>query len=387
MKKELCMMAIGLLLAGCSADEEIANVHTSESNVIGFNVVSNNPQTKATIINSTNDLQHWSLGVFALKGGEPFMGTQAEDIEGYDDIGVKLIHQDGAWNYANPADEHYWPHSEPLDFYAIAPYTSNNISWNQILTSGQITVHTIDEIDNPLTPNDDIMYAVALEKTKEGTNGIVPLSFQHLFSQVSFQAKTSGERLYVAIESMNLCNVYSFGIFTFPSTTYPNGNWSFSTDDLYKSTYQVIPDESAIIHVNPGDEATDISGSNTMLLIPQHLTPWQPTSPIVEDGNGVDNAIVTRESYLKIKCKIWQNTSSGIHYLLGGASDYDYSYVPFPATWESGKHYKYTLIFGGGYNADGEEIDINPICFDVSVSDWQTETPDMDIDNPLAGGE
>ena len=39
MKKEFCMMAIGLLLAGCSADEEIANVQTSEANAISFNVV------------------------------------------------------------------------------------------------------------------------------------------------------------------------------------------------------------------------------------------------------------------------------------------------------------------------------------------------------------
>ena len=128
MKKEFCMMAIGLLLAGCSADEEIANVQTSETNAISFNVVSNNPQTKATIIHDTGDLQQWSLGVFALKNGEPFMGEKAENK----DIGVKLIYQNGAWNYGNSADEHYWPHSDPLDFYAIATWTSLPSSTNRL---------------------------------------------------------------------------------------------------------------------------------------------------------------------------------------------------------------------------------------------------------------
>ena len=55
--KDLSMLLAGLFLVGCSADEEIANISTSESNAISFNVVSNNPQTKATIINSTKDLQ------------------------------------------------------------------------------------------------------------------------------------------------------------------------------------------------------------------------------------------------------------------------------------------------------------------------------------------
>ena len=48
--KDLCMLFAGLFLVGCSADEEIANVSTSESNAISFNVVSNNPQTKATMM-------------------------------------------------------------------------------------------------------------------------------------------------------------------------------------------------------------------------------------------------------------------------------------------------------------------------------------------------
>ena len=77
MKKEFCMMAIGLLLAGCSADEEIANVQTSETNAISFNVVSNNPQTKATPITPITFKDH-PFAVFAFKKGEHFMGSHEE---------------------------------------------------------------------------------------------------------------------------------------------------------------------------------------------------------------------------------------------------------------------------------------------------------------------
>ncbi len=376
MKKEFCMMAIGLLLAGCSADEEIANVQTSETNAISFNVVSNNPQTKATIIHDTGDLQQWSLGVFALKNGEPFMGKKAENK----DIGVKLIYQNGAWNYGNSADEHYWPHSDPLDFYAIAPYESDYIS-NQILSNHQISIWTIDEIANSTVSNDDIMYAVAFEQTKDTNQGKVQLAFKHLLSQVSFQAKTSGESLHVAIASMELHNICTTGTFTLPKAS-SEGSWS---EPKFPGVFKVGQNETTVT-VEPNDVA-DISGSHPLLFVPQTLKPWiaSPDNPITEDSTTPTEN--TTQSYLKIECQIWQNTSSGNHYLLGSESNYDYSYVPFPATWESGKHYKYTLIFGGGYHQNGEEIDINPIRFDVSVSDWQTETPDMDIDNPLAGGE
>ena len=58
---------------GCS-DEEIANVETSSRNAIGFNVLSNAAETRATPTTNTN-LKNTDFDVFAFTAdGTAFMG-------------------------------------------------------------------------------------------------------------------------------------------------------------------------------------------------------------------------------------------------------------------------------------------------------------------------
>ena len=91
--KDLSMLLAGLFLVGCSADEEIANVSTSESNAISFNVVSNNPQTKATIINNSTDLQRYPFKVYAFRNGTAYG----------DEAGIEIKYKDSKWDYADPS--------------------------------------------------------------------------------------------------------------------------------------------------------------------------------------------------------------------------------------------------------------------------------------------
>ena len=80
-----------------------------------------------------------------------------------------------------------------------------------------------------------------------------------------------------------------------------------------------------------------------------------------------DNA---KQCYLEIACKIRQSGA----YLLGSASEYKTIYVPFGDTWGAGKRHIYTLIFGGGYDDQGEAV-LNPIQFDAETTGW------VDADN------
>ena len=106
----------GTLLMGCS-DEEIANVETSSRNAIGFNVLSNAAETRATPITNSN-LTSTNFDVFAFTGnGTAFMGTSSED---FGHAGVKIVYKNGKWDYDDPNDLRYWP-NEALDFYAFNP--------------------------------------------------------------------------------------------------------------------------------------------------------------------------------------------------------------------------------------------------------------------------
>lgn len=95
-----------------------------------------------------------------------------------------------------------------------------------------------------------------------------------------------------------------------------------------------------------------------MLFVPQKLTKWDVSSTIA----------TAKQSYLMITCKIKQ----GGAYLFGSDSEYKDLYVPFEADWQPGKRYIYTLIFGGGYDADGNPI-LQPINFEAKAEDWANE--------------
>lgn len=77
----------------CS-EEEIANVETSSRNAIGFNVLSNAAETRATPTTNTN-LKNTDFDVFAFTAdGTAFMGKNDTEFE-HD--GVKIVYKNGKW--------------------------------------------------------------------------------------------------------------------------------------------------------------------------------------------------------------------------------------------------------------------------------------------------
>ncbi len=88
MKKSTVMLwaIFGALLMGCS-DEEIANVETSSRNAIGFNVLSNAAETRATPTTNTN-LKNTDFDVFAFTAdGTAFMGKVDTEF-GHDGVNI-----------------------------------------------------------------------------------------------------------------------------------------------------------------------------------------------------------------------------------------------------------------------------------------------------------
>ena len=369
MKKSTVMLwaIFGALLMGCS-DEEIANVETSSRNAIGFNVLSNAAETRATPTTNTN-LKNTDFDVFAFTAdGTAFMGKVDTEF-GHD--GVNIVYKDNKWDYKNANDLRYWP-SEALDFYAFNPGTvSEDMSafyrWEASGTSQKISYTCIDEYGAGTHANYDVMYAIAKGQTKVTNNGVVKFKFKHILSQVVFKAKTQYANMRVDIRDIKIHNIRFSGVFTLPAAADGTGSWS-SPDLTFPHAFTVVKDKSITVEGNT--TATDISTSSPMLNIPQELTAWT-VSGASKTKKGADDA---KQCYLEIACKIRQSGA----YLLGSASEYKTIYVPFGDTWVAGKRHIYTLIFGGGYTDQGEAV-LNPIQFDAETTGWVDADKDVNV--------
>lgn len=371
MKKSTVMLwaIFGALLMGCS-DEEIANVETSSRNAIGFNVLSNAAETRATPTTPSN-LTSTDFDVFAFTAdGTAFMGKVDTDF-GHD--GVKIVYKNGKWDYDDANDLRYWP-TEALDFYAFNPGTVSEdmivfYSWEATKDVQKISYTCMDEYGSGTThANYDVMYAMAKGQTKDMNNGIVKFNFKHILSQVVFKAKTQYDNMQVDIDVIKIHNFKFAGAFTLPAAADGTGSWS-SSDLAFPHAFTVV--KNANITVNSNTEATDITTNTPMLNIPQELTAWKVSETATKSKLEADNA---KQCYLEIACKIRQSGA----YLLGSASEYKTIYVPFGDTWEQGKRHIYTLIFGGGYDDQGEAV-LNPIQFDAETTGWVDANSNVNV--------
>lgn len=358
------------LLSACSADSELANVETTANNAIGFHVVGNKAETRANIIDTSEDLKKTDFNVYAYiknadgNDGTPFMG--GNDTE-HGTNGININHKGSDWAYTNEADLRYWP-TTALNFYAVSPATTSMFSWQFSNTKKEIIYNCINEYQSTYDPtaedakyhtNHDAMYAVAKNQTYSAEKGgKVQFQFKHILSQVAFQAKTQYANMEVEIKEITIHNFRTGGTFTISSDTPAQSDWTQNNINQ-KSGFTVVKDKS--IKVTKTDVAEDISTKTPMLFVPQTLTKWD----LKGDTDAANNA---EQSYLKITCKIKQSGT----YLFGSDSAFDVLYVPFGADWQPGKRYIYTLIFGGGYDKNGNQI-LNPINYDAETSGW-TET-------------
>ena len=360
------------LLSACSSDNELANVETTANNAIGFHVVGNKAETRANIIGADN-ITSTDFNVFAFTRNEDgtdgtiFMGEKANQLG---QKGIKIVNKSGEWDYANDADIHYWPANTALNFYAVSPGSfekveenmemTNVYGWNISNNTKTISYRPLDEYAGRTDKkNLDVMYAIAPNQTQTKENGgRVKFQFKHILSQVVFKAKTQLEKMEVEIKEMKIHNPWTKGTYTLPTTSSEKGTWALTDPTIgsKRGAFTVVKDKS--ISVTSKETATEISVDGPMLFVPQTLTAWD----VKKTKGDADKA---GESYLEITCKIKQD---GV-YVFAPEGNYGTLYVPFGPTWEQGKRYTYTLIFGGGYDEHGLPI-LQPINFEAEAGNW-----------------
>ena len=369
--------AVMASLSGCS-DTELASIDTAqEKTPIGFHTVGSQMGSRAKIIDNSN-LTDYSFNVYAFTRNENgtddalFMGTE-DKTPGTG--GIKISHDGSIWNYADLNNLKYWP-TGSLNFYAVSPVPKSDseypyYSWQISQNKKEIHYLSGDEYGDGTIPYTDVMYAITTDQSKSNNGGKVQLQFRHITSQVVFKAKKQLSNMDLEIKSIQLHNFKHSGYFTIPidGTAPKQSDWQYKPLTTQKPS-TVIKDATKI---TIGTDPTDISTEKPMFLIPQKLNAW-------DTSHGINTVDPEKESYLSIECKI----KIGDFYKLGSdaADGYGTLYVPFSANWEPGKRYVYTLVFGGGYDANGNTI-LQPINFEPSVGEWVEDTKNSTPDNDI----
>lgn len=373
--KILAVAAVATVFASCSNEEELANVGKSESNAIRFAGISGLSDTRTTPIGTSN-LTSTNFDVMAFMSSDNALFMGGKHVSGVSDHGVKIVCKTSAWDYADPDQMAYWPTEGDVDFYAVSPAISNDLvldngfAYDMTSVAKTISYRLVDEYNTTGT-NHDVMYAVAKGRNKvnNGTNA-VQMNFKHILSQVVFKAKTTSSILEVDVENVKIHNFVHGGTFTLPEGEPAMSDWTLSP--VVAGAYTVKLNAANIVTKNT---VVDLSDMNSpLMMIPQKLTKWSTSTGAAVSKLDADNA---KECYLEISMKLKQNDS----YLIGSAAKYKTVYVPFDNGedgWQPGKRYIYTLIFGGGYDDQGEPI-LSPIKFEAATVDWANASAGADV--------
>lgn len=407
MKKILLLTAGMLLIAASCTKNEVVEVN-QDGNEIQYSVVANKA-TKAADIYCNNNMPA-SFTVYA----------ESSDNKTYID-GDVISQQNGSW--VNTSGIRFWPNVLSLDFYAVV---NGTINWN--VTAEDTAPATIVDYEVSTTVSDqkDLLYAVKMEQEKGATaeaTEAVSLNFRHALSQIVFNAKNTNPNLYVEISEVSIVGVSSKGDFTFPITDtdakkygahnggvttisdYASGwgTWSSLSESAMYSvgfTKVEVPGDSSVKDLTTandkpdGEDVTKEFSSKAMLLLPQTVAAWSPAEnpTVLENGNYAKD----KGAYFLVKCAIYNvagdEFAEGDTALWGSTSEHKNVAIPVNPTWEQGKKYIYTFVFGdgGGYDPENPDPDpedpdpvLIPVTFTVSVDDFVPVDVDPDIDmNP-----
>ena len=214
--------------------------------------VTDEPTTRGTRIESLSQLTQFGVSAIPYANDNAFASATPNSLF-YNETATNASY---GWKTTN---EHYWPATDKVAFYAYAPIPSSSNG----LTLSPATTQGTPYIDYalPATPDaqPDLIVAVnkGLTLATAGTNKAVPLTFDHQLTSIRFVA--GPDMPTGKITSVGFTNIATKGRLSL------GGNWSTTATGNYAITDMNLP--------LTGAENQDIvSGTKTLLMIPQSFT-------------------------------------------------------------------------------------------------------------------
>lgn len=204
MKKLSIVLLSAIALAACSKDV----VKDSYESAIDFDLSANGTVLK-TVASTTSTLENFNVWSY----------TQATEAAGrkavMENVVVTKNDKTGDWTYS---PRRYWPHESVLDFYAIAGTDNVTVSaGSAVVDFAEKT--TTDQLGEAFDckNNPCIVYATAMNMTKETSLGRVNVNFRHAMSQLQFKVKNvssvasevSYAPVYLTIEGLDSKGTYT----------------------------------------------------------------------------------------------------------------------------------------------------------------------------------
>ena len=376
MKKIIFGAMAAAALLSCSKEQVLET--NQNGNEISFSIETDN-QTKANeVYSQTNLMNEFTVRATYNNGTiNKWYYTDAVTRNGKSWIGK---------------DTRYWSYDGTHDFYAC-------VNGDMTVEDTPAPPQIVDfEPSTDVSKQVDLLYAVTGNMTRADMT--VPLKFRHALSQIEFRAKNTNEKLHVIIKGVTVGNTISMATFTFPDGYFYDdpGTWSYGEPWSIGSYSVTVNGEKGIDIPNTSTPVNlTISSNNdfakSMLLIPTATIEdldWDGesfgTTPL-EPGSALDDVY----SYLAVNCEIYNiegtkfDPDTDVKLYSGDAI------ISARFTWEQGKKYIYTFVFGDGscgQTPDGDPV-LVPIRYQIEVDDFDTVPdtngeydPDMDLNIP-----
>ena len=304
----------------------------------------------------------------------------------------KFVKKDGTQEFHCDKDEpYYWEKDKQYTFMAFATGKDDMGGLTPTINKTSIVLNDYTPDKDPSKHMDLLAAQATGDITQNGTTG-VPLTFEHILSQIQIKVKSENQDVKYVIRGVRISNVKGTGNYTYtPASPDQKHAWTVNTAAQY------VSDQGIDIRLDGTDKAAKdlLAGNLSAMLLPQDVTKWDGIAPA---GPGATFDQVNG-SYISLLIHIQKKAKNGQWvqvYPKEAVNDTEcgWTAVAIPALkWENGKKYIYNLdlTFGAGVvdpvqpNPDGSTVvkpgDKDPdlggeilgkeIYFKVDVKTWE----------------